>query len=555
MAQVGKLLHLYLGESLPEGDGTARRTLGGREVRRVEEARDFPFELYFALVEADTVVVTGSFPAWRRDAETPLRAVGEAVCLFTGQKVWDGQGDRLEEGGLFLGLSFSVGDRQFYLVPGASDKAARAYAIIERHRDARPVTYEETPPLEALPPEWTEESTQSSDAEAYDDRAAVWRPPEEPEAGHPAPLLQQTEALAPPADAARAVEPLEAALFPPVREAPPTAVAVSEPETLPETDQASAAEAAGKMPGFRKLLVIAACVMVAVAIAGIIYRTLEDWYADDSGSSMSSLYWRGGGPATLMLPLAAASGGGNAVPAAADPGTEPLTEAVPLTILGDFQPLLAENPDVVGWLTVPGTKADGPVLFAPDNYYLTHNFNKESSRSGTLFLDSQDAITGTHTSDNLAIYGHNMKSGAMFGRLKEYQQLSFYRKNPVFVFDTLYERGYWVVFSVFITNAEAAQDNGQFFEWRTADFLSREDKEVFLDDCAARSLFVTGVDVQAGDPLLSLTTCTYEFTEARLVLMARKVRPGETIDVSGAAVNASPLYPQAWYDIHGGSKP
>ena len=78
-----------------------------------------------------------------------------------------------------------------------------------------------------------------------------------------------------------------------------------------------------------------------------------------------------------------------------------------------------------------------------------------------------------------------------------------------------------------------------------------------VEQMQVRSIINTPVDVQPGDELLTLSTCTYEFDDARLVLVARKVRDGESasVDVGSATLNPKPLYPQIWYDKKGGTPP
>ena len=78
-----------------------------------------------------------------------------------------------------------------------------------------------------------------------------------------------------------------------------------------------------------------------------------------------------------------------------------------------------------------------------------------------------------------------------------------------------------------------------------------------FDSVLVRSIINTGVDVKPSDELLTLSTCSYEFKDARYVVVARKVRFGEsaTVDTSGATMNPTPLYPDIWYQLFGGTKP
>ncbi|MDR1463849.1 MAG: class B sortase [Oscillospiraceae bacterium] len=214
--------------------------------------------------------------------------------------------------------------------------------------------------------------------------------------------------------------------------------------------------------------------------------------------------------------------------------------------LSKFSALYSRNSDLTGWLSIPAVGVDLPVMKGGDNdFYLDHNEDKKYSRYGALFLDSSNIVLPLQTGSNLAIYGHNCRNGAMFGRLAKYRDLSFYLKNPTFSFDTIYEEHNWVIFAVFITNSDPAQDNGHFFEWRLERQTAGANIDSFAAEVRQRSLFFTPVDLRPGDRVLSLTTCAYDFREARLVVMARQIREGEEIDVSTAARNPSPLYPAA----------
>ena len=225
--------------------------------------------------------------------------------------------------------------------------------------------------------------------------------------------------------------------------------------------------------------------------------------------------------------------------------------------LRQFDALLNLNSDCVGWLSIPGAGVDHPVMLESTNsYYLSHDAQGKRSRFGALFLDSDNEIARGRQSQNLSVFGHNTKSGAMFGQLHRYRDLEFYRQNAVLQFDTLYIRRQWVVFAVLITNAKPAQDYGTVFEWRDQSLAAPENIMAFAAALQQRSIIDTGVDVKPGDLLLSLTTCTYEIKDGRLVVFARALRPGETPpDPARARENPAPLYPAAWYVNYGGEKP
>ena len=103
-------------------------------------------------------------------------------------------------------------------------------------------------------------------------------------------------------------------------------------------------------------------------------------------------------------------------------------ESVSLTTASrrhDLAALAAENPDCVGWLTIPDTGIDYPVMHTPDDpeHYLRRDFYGESASGGTPFLDGRN--TAQAEGQNLILYGHNMMDGSMFKPLMNYLEPNF----------------------------------------------------------------------------------------------------------------------------------
>ena len=216
-----------------------------------------------------------------------------------------------------------------------------------------------------------------------------------------------------------------------------------------------------------------------------------------------------------------------------------------------FDALKAENDDIVGWLSIPDTDIDNPIYQSSDNvFYATHDINRNPNRYGTLFLDYRCKIHPLKLSNNQIVYGHNMREGAMLGTLDEYRKLSFYKKCPTIQFDTLYEQKTYKIFAVMVVSNEADNTFGYSFSPYRANFDSREEFTTWIKHCRERSLFDTDVDVNEYDQILTLSTCCYDFDEARLVIMGRLVRDGEdnTVNTSNAKENSDVLYPGAWYE-------
>lgn len=191
-----------------------------------------------------------------------------------------------------------------------------------------------------------------------------------------------------------------------------------------------------------------------------------------------------------------------------------------ISLLPDFVDIYLQNNDIVGWLTVPGTKIDYPVMQTPEerDYYLYRDFEKKDSKRGCLYIWPQHDVF--KPSDSITVYGHHMRDGSMFGQLKKYRSIDFYKENPYIYFDTIQELHTYQIMAVFLTTASA----GQGFSYHAfTDAASAEEFDTFVEECKAISLYDTGVTAQYGDKLLCLSTCEYSQTNGRLVVVARRV--------------------------------
>lgn len=249
----------------------------------------------------------------------------------------------------------------------------------------------------------------------------------------------------------------------------------------------------------------------------------------------------------------------NEVPSINESNTEKVTlENNQKYVLAKYKELIDQNNDFVGLLRIPLLDDDSmKVVQCEDNEkYLHTNFNGEESVYGTLFVDYRNNIEELDT--NTIIYGHKMRDGQIFGNLNRYQKLDSYKECPTLKFNTVYEDGTWKIFAAFIINIYDYQDNGYTFPYRTLNFSSDEKFNEFITEVKSRSYFINeNVDIKPGDKLLTLSTCCYEFNDSRFVVMARRVRDGESaeVDVSEAVKNESQKFPQAWYDANGTENP
>ena len=183
-----------------------------------------------------------------------------------------------------------------------------------------------------------------------------------------------------------------------------------------------------------------------------------------------------------------------------------------------YAELYAQNSDFMGWLRIDGTGIDYPVMQSKDDpdFYLKHNFSKEYSRFGIPYMQENCGLS----SDNIIIYGHNIKSKSMFNELTEYKDKDFYTAHKYITFDTLDEQRIYEVIAIFKTVAYS--DSGfQYY-----DFVNANTEEEFNDYVAksrALSFYDADVTAEYGDKLLTLTTCEYSQENGRFAVVAKLI--------------------------------
>lgn len=214
-----------------------------------------------------------------------------------------------------------------------------------------------------------------------------------------------------------------------------------------------------------------------------------------------------------------------------------------------YAAMLEQYPNMVGWITVPNTIIDYPVVQGQDNdYYLTHDYKNDENRNGAVYVDFRARIGLNDTSRCVVIHGHHMRSGIMFQNIIRYDDPEFYAANPVIKFDSIYNPGEWLIFAEMKIDAYGGEDGMPTFNFMQFNFDSDEDFMSFVSDIRAHSVYDTSslVDVTASDQLLILSTCSYEFDDCRTVLAARRLRFGETPDLTGVTFAENPIMPPAW---------
>lgn len=184
----------------------------------------------------------------------------------------------------------------------------------------------------------------------------------------------------------------------------------------------------------------------------------------------------------------------------------------------DWKALKKVNPDVQGWLYQKGTVINYPVVQGTDNdTYLHTRFDKQWSGGGTLFVDYR--MEKDFKGFNSIIYGHHMKDGSMFRSIRGYtKEEGYYDKHKTLELATPHGNYHLVVFSAFIT--KATDENTYKMTYDEAE------KQAYIDRAWEKSeLPITrdSVDVTKDDRLVTLSTCAYDYEEARYIVMCKMV--------------------------------
>ena len=187
-----------------------------------------------------------------------------------------------------------------------------------------------------------------------------------------------------------------------------------------------------------------------------------------------------------------------------------------------LETLQAENSDIVGWLEIPDTNISYPVLQGQDNsYYMTHNYKKQYSSEGSLFLDKN--YDWNIPSSNLLIYGHNNRgTNEMFCGLLDYKKENFYNCHKIIRFTTKDEDCNYEILSVFLSKVYYKSDKNVFRYYYFVNANSKDEFDDYVTNCKKASLYDTGITAEFGEQLMTLSTCDFYTKDGRLVVVAKK---------------------------------
>lgn len=181
------------------------------------------------------------------------------------------------------------------------------------------------------------------------------------------------------------------------------------------------------------------------------------------------------------------------------------------------------NSDIIGWVEIVGTNINYPVLQGTDNdFYMNHNYEKEESVYGAIFLDN--AYDWNVKSNNLLLYGHNMQDGSMFHDLLNYADKEYYEDHPIIRFTTPEEDVNYEIIAAFRSRVYYKSEQNVFRYYYFVNPKDQEEYEEFVKNAKEASIYDTGNTAEYGDDLITLSTCSYHTEDGRFAVVAKKVK-------------------------------
>lgn len=184
-----------------------------------------------------------------------------------------------------------------------------------------------------------------------------------------------------------------------------------------------------------------------------------------------------------------------------------------------YDGILSQNGELFGWIEIPDTNINYPVMHTPDDpeKYLHTAFDGSYSKSGVPFL-AGECYEGC---GNMIVYGHNMRNGSMFHDLLSYKNKEFWQEHPIVYFDTINDESEYEIIAAFRSKVYRADDTGVFRYYSYTNLSDPDTFAEYVSGVKAASLYDTGLTAEYGDTLITLSTCGSNDTE-RFVVVARK---------------------------------
>lgn len=204
--------------------------------------------------------------------------------------------------------------------------------------------------------------------------------------------------------------------------------------------------------------------------------------------------------------------------------TENKEEKKELTKIEKLAELKQTNSDIVALIEIEGTNINYPVLQTVDNsFYMTHNYKKEKSADGSLFLDKD--YNWDLPSTNLLVYGHNnIGSTEMFVELTKFREKSFYDEHKIIKFTTSEEEAEYEIISVFLSRVFYTHEKDVFRYYYFINANNEQEFNSYVQNAKKASLYNIDATAEYGDQLLTLSTCSYHTENGRLAVVARKIK-------------------------------
>lgn len=194
---------------------------------------------------------------------------------------------------------------------------------------------------------------------------------------------------------------------------------------------------------------------------------------------------------------------------------DPKTGEIEIKEVVDVQPLRVVNKDFIAWIRIPDTVIDYPIVQAKDNlYYLSHTFNNKPNKAGAIFMECKNSAD--FSDKNTLIYGHHMKRGVMFAKLVEYKSQKFYEEHKEFYV-------YLPENKTFKVQVFAAYECEADYNFTQISFSSEEKFVNYVQKAKKISRIKTDVEVSKEDRIITLSTCDYEFEDARFIVVGKLI--------------------------------
>jgi sortase B len=180
----------------------------------------------------------------------------------------------------------------------------------------------------------------------------------------------------------------------------------------------------------------------------------------------------------------------------------------------NIQELKAQYPDAIGWLTIAGTSIDYPFVQGADNdFYLHHNLDDTYATAGSIFMDYRNYPDFSDV--NTILYGHHMKNGTMFASLKRFNDESFFNTVSEGII-YLENKTYSIEFFAYLV---VPSDDQVVFGMVNAN--DSQMAETHLSYIKEKARHYRDINITPGEPIVTLSTCAYDFGDARMVLLGR----------------------------------